>query len=342
MHKSKYPFCVAFVLLLTDCAGILPEVREIVEESSPAQKPIWLDQTIKQEGKFIFATGHSQPRPTEQEAKDDALARATEEIVRYSGVTVEAFARSIEVSSQIQGKEYYKADFETKSRIRAKAFIRRATPVEWYIRKMARMRGSKRISEYYLASVLLKVPEEEIERIQGEKDIKLSLDIGIYYEDEQGNLQYLTEGSVLHSGDAYVLYVRPSDDCYLYIYQVDDLGHSYRLFPNEEYHTRVNPLRAGEDCWIPNTEEYFVLDEVTGKERLYIFASLERIPELEGITTLQQSDFDRMLKTMGVAGLKKKLNPYQIRPPKRIQVAEVKKKLQAEGAFVYETWFWHR
>ena len=77
-------------------------IRDVVVESSPTQKPIWLDQTIEQEGKFIFATGHSQPRTTIQEAKDDALARATEEIVRYSGVTVDAFSRSIEMSLQIQ------------------------------------------------------------------------------------------------------------------------------------------------------------------------------------------------------------------------------------------------
>ena len=340
--KSNFLFCLTFLFFLTACAGVIPEVREVVVGSSLAEEPIWLNQTIKQEGKCIFATGHSQPRPTVQEAKDDALARATEEIVRYSGVTVDAFTRSIEVSSQIQGKEYYKADFEMKSRIRAKAFVRRATPVEWYVRKMARMRGNKRISEYHLASVLLRVPEEEIERIQEEKDIKLSLDIGIYYEDEQGKLQYLTEGSVLHSGDAYALYVRPSDDCYLYIIQVDDLGCSYRLFPNEEYHTQVNPLKAGEDHWIPNTEEYFVLDETTGKERFYLFASLDQIVELEEASTLQHADFDRVLKIMGVAGLKQKINPYQAKPPKRIHTAEVKKKLQAEGAFVYETWFWHR
>ena len=85
-----------------------------------------------------------------------------------------------------------------------------------------------------------------------------------------------------------------------------------------------------------------MLDETTGKERFYLFASLDQIVELEGASTLQQADFDRALKTMGVAGLKKKLNPYQAKPPKRVQVADVKKKLQAEGAFVYETWFWHR
>jgi len=320
--------------------GTLPEIREVVEESPG--KPDWFEQTLQEKGEFIFAVGHSEPEPTEQKAKDKAAAHATEEIVKYSGVTVDAFTRSMEVQGQVQGKEYYKADFEAKSRIRAKAFVKRATAVKWYVRKMARMQGSKRISEHYLASVLLRVPKEEIERIQEEKDIKLSLDIGLYYEDEQGKLQQLAEGSVLHSGDAYTLYVRPGDDCYLYIFQVDDLGHSYRLFPNEDYHTTSNPVTAGEEYWIPNTNEFLVLDEVTGKERLYLFASPEPVVEIEGESALTQADFNRVLKTMGVAGLKQKLSSYSVKPPKRVQAAEVKRKLLAEGAFVYEIWFWHK
>ncbi len=264
-------------------------------------------------------------------------------MVKYSGVTVEAFDISIDASSVVQGREYWTSDFESRSRIRAKAFIRGATPVDWYIRRVERYKGKKKLPAFFRASVYLKVPEKEIERIQEEKDIKLSLDIGIYYEDGEGKLKYLTEGSVLHSGNGYALYVRPSGSCYLYIFQLDDLGSSYRLFPNKKYKTGINPLKAGEDTWIPNTNQYFVLDEITGKERFYVFASHETITELEGAMELKQSDMDRIFKTMGVGGLKDKVNTYKVEPPqKQIHVAEVKKKLQAEGAFVYETWFWHR
>jgi len=341
--RIKTHFYLIISILLTSCAGIIPKVSEIELESSHEKKPAWYDKIIEEEDNFVFATGNSQPRPTVADAKNDALADAVDEVVKYSKVTVESFSRSIEVSSTQQSKEYYRSDFNTQRRIRANAFIRWATPMEWYIRKMARMRGNRKISEYYLASVHLRVPQKEIERIQKEKNIKLSLDIGIYFENEQGKLKYITEGAVLHSGNAYTLYIRPTDECYLYIYQVDDLGRSYRLFPNEEYNTGANPVRAGEDYWIPNTEQYFVLDEIIGKERLYLFASSERIVELEGSSELEQADFDRVLKTMGVAGLKEKLSTYQVKPPKKkVHVAEIKRKLQAEGAFVYETWFWHR
>ncbi len=342
MHAKVSCLSLLLLFLSINCAGTLPSIRDVVVESSAAPKPEWTSQSIKQEGKFIFATGSSKAMPTEQEAKDEALARATEEIVRYSGVTVDAFSRSVEASSEVQGKEYYTADFETKRKIRAKAFVRRATPIEWYMQKIARMQGNEKIGESYSAFVYVKVSEEEIERIQTEKDVKLSLDIGMYYEDENGKLEYLAEGRVLHSGDAYALYIRPTTNCFLYVVQADDMGHLYRLFPNATYQAGTNPLNAGEDYWVPNTEKYFVLDETTGKERFYVFASPAGIPELEGSSELQLAEVERIVKTMGVAGMKEKVRSYTAAPPKRVQIAEVKKKLQAEGAFVYETWFWHR
>jgi hypothetical protein len=341
MKRKVFIFII--LIISASCAGPIAEIREVEIESTPTQKPLWVNEPLKHENGFIFATGRSRSKPTIEEAKEEALIEAMDKIVRYTGVTVEAFSRSVEASSIEEGKEYYSADFERKNRIRAKAFVKRSTPVDWYIQKIRRLQGKKKLGDYYKASIYLKVSENEIERIQDEKNIRLSLDIGLYYEDEDGKLQYLTEGTVLHSGDSYALYVKPNDCCYLYVFQVDDLGNSFLLFPNEAYNTTKNPLTAGKDYWIPNTEQYLVLDETTGKERFYIFASFDRIGELESNNKLLQADMDRVIKAMGVAGVKNKVNPYDVEPPrKRIHAAEVKKKLQAEGAFVYETWFWHR
>jgi hypothetical protein len=49
-----------------------------------------------------------------------------------------------------------------------------------------------------------------------------------------------------------------------------------------------------------------------------------------------------VIKTMGVAGVADKREPHKAKPPEKAHVAEVKKQLHAQGAFVYETWFWHR
>ena len=341
MNKKCFLFSALFLLM--SCAGGVRKTTDVLLESSPGKKPLWADKTIIPMGNYIFAVGHSKEKENERDAKDDALIRATEEVVRYCGVTVDAFDRSIESYAQTQDKIYHKLDFQSKADVRAKAFVQNAVPEEWYIRKMARMQGNKKLYEFYLASVYLKVPKDAVERVKEDENIKISLDLGIYYEDENGKLQYLTEGSVLHSGNAYEIYVKPSDDCYVYIYQVDDFGKSYKLFPNTEFNTGNNPLLAGADYWVPNTEQFLVLDETTGKEKFYIFASLQKINDLEGSLTLEEKDFGRVIKTMGVAGLKKKTNPGEVAIPRKTQqVAEVKKKLQAEGAFVYETYFWHK
>jgi hypothetical protein len=160
-------------------------------------------------------------------------------------------------------------------------------------------------------------------------------------------MQILTEGNVLNSGEGYAIYVRPSDNCYLYVYQVDALGKSDRIFPNLKYNTASNPLASGDDYWIPNSQKLYILDETTGKENFYIFSSLNKIEEFEGerALSLNRQDIDNFIgiKKMGVAGVKQKRDAEKVVISTHGQtVMEIKNKLQAEGAFVYETWFWHK
>jgi len=337
MGKSRF-FVLTALFLFIGCAGSTGAAKGRGQAAAHSPEPGWFKKTIIPQGEFIFSVGHSQPRATEQEAKDNALAKATEEFVRYCKVDVQSFDRSIEVYSKEQGKEFSKSSFEAQGVIRARAFVSRALPEEWYVRKE---KGK------FLASVLLKVPKEEFDRIVNEKNIKLSLDVLFYYEGEDGRMQILNEGDVLKSGDGYAIYVKPSDSCYLYVYQVDALGKSYRLFPNQDFETVLNPLPPAGDLWIPNAAKLFTLDETTGKEYFYIFASPDKMPDFEGqaAVELTKKDIDNVvgIKKMGVAGVKQKRDPGAVVPPKKNQaVAEVKRKLQAEGAFVYETWFWHK
>jgi hypothetical protein len=282
--------------------------------------------------------GRSDEKKSEREAKDEALAQATEQFVKYCGVSVEAFSRSVETYSMRDSQSSESSDVAAQSRQRSKAFVSRAIPDDWYIVKK---RGK------YTVWVLLKVPKEEFDRIVAEKNVKLSMDVQFYHEDSEGKIQVMTEGTVLRSGDGYAIYARPSDESYLYIYQVDALGKSYRLFPNEDFATAKNPVPAATDMWIPNDKDLFTLDETTGREKVYIFAAFGGIAEFEGESgvSLTREEFDNViaLKKMGVAGLKKKRDMARVEPRAgKRDVAEVKKKLQAEGAFVYETWFWHK
>ncbi|MFH1824209.1 MAG: DUF4384 domain-containing protein [Candidatus Firestonebacteria bacterium] len=194
---------------------------------------------------------------------------------------------------------------------------------------------------------MLKVPREEFDRITNEKNIKISIDVMFFYEDESEKLKSLSDGSVLKSGESYTIYIKPSDICYMYIYQVDSLGKSFRLFPNSEFNTAANPLSPGNEYWMPNPKQLFVLDETTGKENFYIFASLDKIDEFEGdkSVNLAKTDLDNIvaIKRMGVSRVKDKRDTVSVVSPKKeIDVVEIKKKLQAEGSFIYETWFWHK
>ena len=141
------------------------------------------------------------------------------------------------------------------------------------------------------------------------------------------------------------MFVRPSDTCFIYIYQLDAQGKSTRVFPNEAFKTARNPVPAGAGLWVHNEKDVLVLDETTGKERLYVFGSPRSVPELETSGELAGKDLDEVvaIQKMGVAKTRPKLEPGSVPSPRKPSgVVEVQRKLQAEGAFVYETWFWHR
>lgn len=299
----------------------------------------WLDKSVIIQNDHIYAVGHSQLCKTEAEAKEEALAAATKEFIRYCRVSVDSFDRSIEVYSAVNGRVGRSSDLVSQSTVRSKAFVSRAVPEDWHI---AGANGG------IVASVLLKVPKSEYDRIASENNIKISLDVLFYCEDDDARMKVFSEGDVLKSGQGYALYLKPSDTCCIYVYQIDHLGKSFRLFPNADYKTASNPVSAGSDLWIPNKDDLFTLDETTGKEFFYIFASPDPLKEFEGGkgASLERKDIDNIvsLKKMGLAGVKKKIGSVRVTPPNsrsRYDVLEVKKKLQAEGAFVYETWFWH-
>lgn len=327
-------FVLPAILLASGCATTEPALRA----GYKAEKPAWFEKTIIPQGEYIFAIGHSSPRETETLARDEALAEATREFARYCKADVSSLDRIYETYSGSDGKGTSSVAVENLSQVRVKAFVSHAAPDDWFLRR----EGGK-----YLASVILKVPKSEFERISSERNIKLSLDVSFYYEDASKKMLPLQEGSVLKSGDGYAIYVKPSDACYLYVYQVDSSGKSYRLFPNDEYKTASNPLPAALPLWIPNESDVMYLDENTGKESFYLFASPERIPELEGpgAASLNRRDIDSVasVKKMGAAGVRQKLNPSVVAPPAgAADAAQVRNKLQGEGAFTYETWFWHK
>jgi hypothetical protein len=322
------------MLLAVLCVGC-PILR--AETATAVEKPDWLNKTIIDKGEFIYAVGVSRFFPTEEEAKNDAMCDATEAFVKYCHVDVQAFDRSMELYSSNAAKKEINSEASARRILRATAFVSKALPDGWYVEN-----GTNTFKAY----VLLKVPKEEFDRISKERAITLSLDILLYCEDAQNRLQVMDESSILTSGAGYSIYVNPSDTCYLYVYQIDALGKSFKLFPSEEYETGVNPIQPCAGMWLPNDIKLYSLDETTGKEFIYVFASRKPIREFEWKTYsgLTQADLDNIVKInkMGVAKLKDKRDPQKLPTSRSADIRDVKKKLQAEGVFVWETWFWHK
>jgi len=90
-------------------------------------------------------------------------------------------------------------------------------------------------------------------------------------------------GDSMRSGDSYFFHIRPSKDCFLYLFQVDATGKAFRLFPSDTYHTQANPVLGKASITLPNQTEVFYLDQTVGQEEFYFLASDESVEQLENL-----------------------------------------------------------
>jgi len=113
----------------------------------------------------------------------------------------------------------------------------------------------------------------------------------IYQSGGKGEFKSLVADGTLFSGDHYKIIFTPSQDCYVYIFQIDSSNKIYSLFPMEEFGgvqvQNRNPVQGGHDYYLPAKTKSFVLDHNTGTEKIYFLASQERDLELE--TQYQQA-----------------------------------------------------
>lgn len=85
--------------------------------------------------------------------------------------------------------------------------------------------------------------------------------------------------AVISSEHGFKLQFTPSDNCHLYVYQVDSHKNVTQLFPNAEASEDINPLQGGSTYIIP--KDYFILDRNTGLETVFFVASRLRAIDLE-------------------------------------------------------------
>lgn len=140
-----------------------------------------------------------------------------------------------------------------------------------------------------------------------------AVDVVVFQEDVESRPRKLEAGAVLRSGDGYRLYFEPHQPCYVSIFQLDASGKLFRLFPNSKYGTSNNVVQARTAYWVPGKAAWFSLDQTPGKETIYVVATRERREDIEDIITRKaQQEFNLVIKTMGIAG---------VRPGKSIEMS---------------------
>lgn len=172
----------------------------------------------------------------------------------------------------------------------------------------------------------------------------LSMEAALVYKGKGGALPPVRDGMALTSLDQYGLYLRADQDCYVYVYQVDSRGSVARLFPNDDFHTGDNLLKAGEERWVPNDAEFFELDENKGTETIYVAASLRPLPGLEDKMLARASDLQQKFKTLSLMGVKgtARSEARRTRPLKGKSEKILMDQLKAARNFYYSISFEHR
>ena len=90
----------------------------------------------------------------------------------------------------------------------------------------------------------------------------------------------ITRDTDLKSGDQIKFFIKPESPCYLYlIYQSSQRDLSV-LYPSRFKKLDGQENRSGKQ-YIPEGNQWFELDEHTGREKFFLLASIERLVDLE-------------------------------------------------------------
>ena len=125
----------------------------------------------------------------------------------------------------------------------------------------------------------------------------INIDIQYRYRPNKGKgeVNTLTDGHFLYSGDAYQIIFTPTEKTYVYIFQTDSSQNVYRLFPMKSFKgvtlNNSNPVLAGQTYSIPSQNKWFFLDNQMGQETIYFIAT--RKPQLNLEQQFQQIEIAR-------------------------------------------------
>jgi len=118
--------------------------------------------------------------------------------------------------------------------------------------------------------------------------------------DGQYTQALVNENSGLGSGDQFQISFRTSQDCYVYIINIDSNGKIFPAFPNEERGIVNNYLKADEEYTLPAGDLYYELDENPGVESIYFVGSLEPMKDMKFILENLESSGENTLALRGL------------------------------------------
>ncbi len=104
----------------------------------------------------------------------------------------------------------------------------------------------------------------------------------------------MKDGDELTASEAYSIALNLGNRMYVYVAQIDSMGNIFAIFPNQNFSSQKNPLAPGKGYRLPE-QDFFTLDENTGKERLLAMATVRPSSEVESL-------FEKMLQDDGSGG----------------------------------------
>lgn len=97
-----------------------------------------------------------------------------------------------------------------------------------------------------------------------------------------GKIEAVKPDTVLKSGDRVKMMIELRQKCFVYVIYRNPQDEVFLLFPYD-IEQFGSDYRVGKEYYIPQGDSWFELDQNVGRETFYIFASSERLSDLDGL-----------------------------------------------------------
>ena len=123
-------------------------------------------------------------------------------------------------------------------------------------------------------------PPEARPTIAAQPDLQVS--VVVTYK-RAGETRTLAAGGELTPNDHYRVTFTPSENSYVYVYQIDAKGKAQAIFPNAEFVKATNPVTAKHAYNVPPEGQWFGLDQEPGDEEIVVVAARNELPDATAI-----------------------------------------------------------